>query len=205
MNIAIIGTGDMGSALAAALARRTGHRVAVRGSRADSASARAVIDASGGAIEDATAEWVRQADLVFVVVPWDALDAALRLVEGYTGVLVSVVVPWSDGDARPDIVSAAERVAARVPSARVVNAFTTVSSLVVRDPNPEARVSAIVCADDEPARRTVMGVAAELGFETVNGGPLVSARYTEAMGLLWAALAYDGGYGDRVSYRVFVP
>lgn len=205
LNVVVVGTGDMGGALAQAIAQRVGYHVSVRGARRNSASARHVIAASDGAISEATDDRLRSADVVFVVVPWAAFDAVAGLLSGHTGVIVSVIVPWADGDARRDIVSVAEQMAARLPAARIVSAFTTVSSAVVREPNPDNPVSIIVCADDDGARRSVMDVATELGFGAVNGGPLVSARYTEAMGLLWAALAYDGGYGERVSYRVFVP
>ena len=204
MKIAIIGTGDMGGALATALVRRSRHDVSVRGSRPGSPSAIRLARRLG--IAEANDETLRDAGLVFVVVPWAALRAASRLLSQRRGVLVSVVVPWTEGgDPRTDTVSAAERLAGLLPRATVVNAFTSISSSVLRDPGTGERPSVIVCSDDVKARRVVMRLAEEIGFGAVNGGGLRSARPAEGLGLLWASLAYEARYGERVSFRVFVP
>ncbi len=100
--------------------------------------------------------------------------------------------------------SAAEQLAALMPSARVVNAFTSVSSSIVRNPGGAEKPSVIVCSDDDHARTVVMGLAEDIGFSGVKGGALRFARYTEGLGVLWAALAYDAGYGERITYRVYV-
>ena len=100
--------------------------------------------------------------------------------------------------------SAAERLAARLPGRRIVNAFTSVSSSIVRNPGTGERPSVIVCSDDTAARTVVMGLAEEIGFSGINGGGLRSARYAEGLGLLWTSLAFDAGYGERVTFRVYV-
>jgi predicted dinucleotide-binding enzyme len=203
MKIAIVGTGDMGSAIATAFVRRSKHDVSVRGSRRGSPSALRLARQLG--IAEAGDQALRDAAVVFVVVPWEAVDAVSRLLAGCRGILVSVVVPWTnDGDPRTDMISAAEKLAGLLPHARVVNAFTSVSSSVVRDPGSGEKPSVIVCSDDDKARRVVMRLADELGFSGINGGGLRSARYAEGLGLLWTSLAYDAGYGERVTYRVFV-
>jgi predicted dinucleotide-binding enzyme len=202
MKIAIVGTGDMGSAIATAFVQRSKHDVSVRGSRRGSPSALRLARHLG--ITEAGDQALRDAAVVFVVVPWEAIDAVSHLLAGCRGIIVSVVVPWTNGDPRTDMTSAAEKLAGLLPHARVVNAFTSVSSSVVREPGSGEKPSVIVCSDDDKARRAVMRLAEELGFSGVNGGGLRSARYAEGMGLLWASLAYDAGYGERVAYRVFV-
>lgn len=203
MKIVIVGTGDMGSALATAFVRRSNHDVWVRGSRPGSPSALRVTRRLG--IAEAGDRALRDADVVLVVVPWEALASVSRLLAGCRGILVSVVVPWTEtGDPRTNLVSAAERLASRVPRGRVVNAFTSVSSSVVRDPGSGEKSSIIVCSDDDKARRVVMRLAEELGFDGVNGGGLRSSRYAEGLGLLWAAMAYEVGYGERLAFRLFV-
>lgn len=193
----------MGSAIATAFVRRSKHAVSVRGSRRGSPSAVRLARQLG--IDEAGAQALRDAAVVFVVVPWEAVDAVSRLLAECRGILVSVVVPWTDdGDPRTDLISAAEKLAGRLPHARVVNAFTSVSSSVVREPGSGEKPSVIVCSDDTKARRVIMRLSEELGFSGVNGGGLRSARYAEGLGLLWTSLAYDAGYGERVTYRVFV-
>ena len=124
MKLAIVGTGDMGGALAAALAQRRKYEIFVRGSRQGSPSALDLARQIGGA--EAGDRDLIDADVVFVVVPWGALDAASRLLARCKGIVVSVVVPWDNGgDPRTNMTSAAERLAARLPGRRIVNAFTS--------------------------------------------------------------------------------
>ena len=203
MKLAIVGTGDMGSAIATAFVERSDHDVSVRGSRRGSASAVGLARQLG--IAEADDRALLDADVVFVIVPWEAVDAVSRLVGTCRGIVVSVVVPWSDdGDPRTDMTSAAERLAALLPHARIVNAFTSVSSSIVRNPGSPEQPSVIVCSDDDKARSIVMSLAEELGFSGINGGGLRSARYAEGLGVLWTSLAFDAGYGERVTYRVYV-
>ncbi|HET7234035.1 MAG TPA: NAD(P)-binding domain-containing protein [Longimicrobium sp.] len=204
MNIALIGTGDMGGALALAFSRH--HRVTVTASRPGSESARQVIDASGGRIHEAPrGEAVAEADLVVLAVPWEAVDDALAdgLPDGK--ILLVVTVPWVGENALAvgTTTSGAEEVAARVPGARVVQAFNTVASATVAAPAAHgAPATVIVCGDDAGAKVVVADLARELGFDVANAGPLTSARFTEPMGMLWSALAYEGGYGEDVAFRV---
>ncbi|HET7462124.1 MAG TPA: NAD(P)-binding domain-containing protein [Longimicrobium sp.] len=205
MNIAVIGTGDMGGALALAFSRR--HHVTVTASRPGSDSARQVIGASAGRIREAArGEAVASADVIVLAVPWAAVDDALEGGVPDGKILLVVSVPWV-GDGKPLAIgttsSGAEHVAAKVPGARVVQAFNTVASATVKDPAAHgAAATVIVSGDHAEAKEVVSGLARELGFDVVDAGPLTSARYTEPMALLWAALAYDGGYGEDVAFRV---
>jgi predicted dinucleotide-binding enzyme len=203
MKLAIVGAGDMGGALATAFAQRSRHEVSVRGSRREAPSALDLARRLG--ISEADDRCLLDADVVFVVVPWEALDAVARLVAPCGGIIVSVIVPSAEGgDPRTEMTSAAERLAGLLPRARVVNAFTSVSSSIVCNPGSAERPSVIVCSDDAGARAAVITLAEDIGFSGVNGGALRSARYTEGLGLLWTALAFDAGYGERVTYRVYV-
>lgn len=203
MKICVLGLGNMGSAIAAALAARSSHQISVRGSRAGSATvAEAVRELR---VTEASEADMLGCDVVFVVVPWAALEQAARALNGFRGIVVSVVVPWGEGvEHSLGAESAAERLAALIPSARIANAFTSVASSVVREPGDGIRTSIIVCSDDAGACETIMELAKEIGFDGVNGGGLKSARYAEAMGLLCIAMAYDGGYGERVTFHVGV-
>jgi 8-hydroxy-5-deazaflavin:NADPH oxidoreductase len=203
MRIAIIGSGDMGGALATAFSRRSQHHVAVRGAAPGSASALRLVRSLG--IPEASRDDALSADALFLVIPWPAIAAATKEFQDYRGVLVSVVVPWdANGPVFPIDKSAAERIAGSIPAARTVCAFTTVSSSVILQPGATHKTSVIACSDHPSARETVMQLADDIGFEPRNGGSLKSARYAESMGLLWAALAFDAGYGERVGFRVHI-
>jgi predicted dinucleotide-binding enzyme len=207
MNIALIGTGDMGGALALAFSRH--HHVTVTASRPGSESARRVVDESGGGVREAArAEAVEAADLVVLAVPWTAVDQALEdgLPDGK--ILLVVTVPWIGGDALAigTTTSGAEYVAAKVPGARVVHGFNTVASTTVADPAAHGQPATVILAgDDADAKALVAGLALEIGLDVADAGPLTSARFTEPMGMLWSALAYEGGYGEDVAFRVLRP
>jgi 8-hydroxy-5-deazaflavin:NADPH oxidoreductase len=203
MKLAIVGAGDMGGAMATAFVHRSRHEVSVRGSRRESPSALDLARRLGISLSDDHS--LSNADVVFVVVPWGALDPVAHLIAMCRSIIVSVIVPWADdGDPRTEMTSAAERLAGLLPHARIVNAFTSVSSSIVRNPGSAEKPSVIVCSDDAEARAVVMTLAEDIGFSGVNGGALRSARYTEGLGVLWTALAYDAGYGERITYRVYI-
>jgi len=203
MKLAIVGAGDMGSAIATAFVQRSRHDVSVRSSRPGSPSAIKLARQLG--ISETDDQTLRDADVVFVVVPWEAIDAVARLIAACRGIIVSVIVPWAnDGDPRTEMTSAAERLASLLPHARMVSAFTSVSSSIMRNPGREEKPSVVACADDAEARTVVMRLAEDVGFSGINGGALRFARYTEGLGVLWTALAFDAGYGERITYRVYV-
>src|ERR1700722_848796 len=91
---------------------------------------------------------------------------------------------------RDDGTSAAEQLARLVPKGRVVTAFTSISSALIRDQASGEKPTAFTCADDEAARSTVIALAKEIGFEGVDAGHLDASRNIENLGLLVAQLAY---------------
>ena len=97
-----------------------------------------------------------------------------------------------------DGTSATEQLACLVPKGRVVTAFTSISSPLIREPASGGKPTVFICADDEAARATVIALAKEIGFEGVD------ERNIENLGLLVGQLAYGSGFGNRVSLRAYV-
>lgn len=204
MRIAVIGSGDMGGALALALARQ--HEVVVAGARPGSASAARVIAASDGRVREAPPDDpVAGADVVLLAVPWSAVDATLAGLTLDGRILLVVTLPYTGGEtlAIGTTTSGAEYVAARAPGARVVQAFSTIASGTVAYPAPHGLpATTIVCGDDAGAKAVAVGLARGIGLDAVDAGPLRMARFTEPMAMLWEALAFDGGYGEDTAFRV---
>jgi hypothetical protein len=97
--------------------------------------------------------------------------------------------------------------AARLPqrdAPRVVTAFTSISSALIRDPASGEKPTVFTCADDKAARSTVIALAKEIGFEGVDAGHLDASRNIENLGLLVGQLAYGSGFGNRVTLRAYV-
>jgi predicted dinucleotide-binding enzyme len=207
MRIAVIGSGDIGGALALALS--LAHDVTVSGSRPNSESARRVVAESNGRVREAAPrEAVERAELVVFSVPWLSVDRALDadLARALRGkILVVVTLPWTDTEtlALGTTTSGAEHIAAKVPGAKVVQAFNTVAATTVAAPAAHGLpATVIVSSDDGPAKAVVAALAREIGFDVVDAGPLRSARYTEPMAMLYAQLAFEGGLGESVAFRV---
>ena len=192
MRIAVIGTGRMGAVLGARLAA-AGHEVRM-GSR-DPARGRAraaeVGAASGGGYRDV----LPGAEVAILAVPWGAAHATLLALDDLDGtVLVDVTNPFpdtsSDGARTPSDRSGAEQLQAVVPRARLVKAFNTLSSALLRKPPDFAGTvpTIFVAGDDEAAKDAVAGLVTGLGYEPVDAGALSSARYLESLAGLMITL-----------------
>jgi predicted dinucleotide-binding enzyme len=146
------------------------------------------------------------ADVVFVATPPAALDDVAAALKGYAGIIVSAMVPGAGGYElkRDDGTSAAEQLAHLVPKGRVVTAFTSISSALIREPASGEKPTVFTCADDKAARSTVIALAKEIGFEGVDARHLDASHNIENLGLLVGQLAYGSGFGDRVTLRAYV-
>lgn len=199
LKISVLGTGDMGGAIATALQKRTSHSIYIRGSNDASVSSKKLIDEFG--LAAATEKDLLTSDIVFVVVPPSELAQVAVKLDGYAGIVVAVSVSREVGrDGRP---SSAETLASSLTDAKVVSAFTSMWSDVVRKPGTEGHVSAFVASNHEDAKAVISALAKELGFNAINGGLLSNALYAEAMGMFAVRLALDSGYGRTISFGAF--
>jgi len=208
VRIGIIGTGNMGRTLGLLWAEG-GHEV-LFGARDREQGRWAAGLAVGGARYGSNDEAAAHGEVVVYTVRDAAPSAVLSSPAALSGkVLIDCNnrdIP--DGFAFDPIAgeSLAERLAADVPYAHVVKAFNTVAQEAYELPPAQLReqgVSCFVCGDDEPARRTVMVLAAEIGLAPVDCGPLRSARLVEAQADLVRFLMAGMGHGrhNALSWR----
>jgi predicted dinucleotide-binding enzyme len=199
LNIGIMGTGNMGGALARALTKNTKHVITVKGSSRRSHSAEN-LSRSLNLIRASDAEFLMN-DVLLVAVPARALARALTKVKSFSGVVISVSASESAGrDGKP---SCAENTARSMPHASVVNAFSSIWSTVVRHGGRGKKVSVFIAGDEKSAKRIAAGLAKEIGFVPVDGGGLRNAIYGEVMGMFAVQLALTSGFGQRVSFQAF--
>ena len=144
------------------------------------------------------------ADVVFVATPPAALDDVAAALKGYAGIIVSAMVPGAGGYELKQDDGTSATAARLVPKGRVVTAFTSISSALIREPASGEKPTVFTCADDKAARSTVIALANEIGFEGVDAGHLDASRNTENLGLLVGQLAYGSGFGNRVTLRAYV-
>ena len=202
MKIAVIGTGNIGSAYAAALVAAR-HQVII-GAR-DPAKAAALAKEIGGDSQGAgIAAALKLADVALLALPYGAVAEALSQAEDVTGkVLVDVTNPLSEDFQNLTVgltTSAAEEIQAAAPGAQVVKAFNTVfAQLVATDARTGQKIQVFIAGDDAAAKAQVNDLAASLGFVPVDAGPLRNSRYLEPLGMMNIQFGFFLGAGPATA------
>ncbi len=208
MNIAIIGTGNVGSALGGSLVR-AGHTVTFAGR--DPAKLAKVAATTGAAAATTPRSAAAVADIIVIAVPYAATDGvAAEIAPGVIGkVVVDATNPVNaefSGLATEGGPSGAERLAAALPGATVVKAFNTLFAGVQGNPAIHGTtIDALFATDDEAAARVVADMASSIGFRPVQVGPLAAARELESLAWLNIRLQVASGGTWQTSYVLVAP
>ena len=207
MDIAIIGAGNVGAALAGSLSG-SGHSVTITAASPESAEAVAK-EAEAQAVAD-NREAVERAEAVILAVPSQALDGLIReladAVDGKIVVDVTNRVDLDDPGSVLDGTSNAERIQERLPGAQVVKALNTVFAARQADPKVEGtELDGFVAGDDEDAKRTVLELVKSIGLRPIEAGPLAMARALEAMGLLNIQLNLRNNWSWQSGWKLVGP
>lgn len=187
MKIAVIGTGNVGSALGSAVAG-AGHEVVF--AARDDAKTEATAKAADGSAAANAADAVRAADVVILAVPFTAADeVAGEIAQAADGkVVIDVTNPLKPDYSGLSTVggpSGAEHVAAMLPGAHVVKGFNTVFAANQANPAAHGQVlDALYATDDDAASTAFADLASSIGFRPIRVGPLAAAAELEAMAWL---------------------
>lgn len=205
MKVAIIGAGNVGTALATSFTRAR-HDVVVVSRDAEDAAAAA---AQSGARTAATnRDAVRDADVVIPAVFFpNVAEIAAEIGEVVAGkVVVDVTNRITFGENGPEIdttSSNAEAIAELFPGASVVKAFNTLFAGQQVDPFIEGvQLDAFIAGDDPAANGTVADLARSIGLEPIDVGPLVRARQLEGLAFLNMALNIANGGAWRSAWKL---
>jgi len=200
MKIGVIGAGNVGGALGKLWADK-GHEIVFGVRDLQDAKLQELLKSTSGKARAAT---VRDAagfgELIVLATPWPATQAAIKSAGGLVGkILVDCTNPLA-----PDLSSlvigtnnsAGEEIARWAPGAKVVKAFNTIGAVNFENPRfGSEKASMFICGDDASAKSTVAKLAAEMGFDVVDTGPLTAARMLEPLAMLWIHLAFKQGLG----------
>lgn len=186
--IAIVGSGNVGSALARGLSRG-GHevRTSKRNDARDKASWGEVVILAVPfpALQDVVREVGSAVDGKVVVDVTNALTPDMQLALGYS-------------------TSGAEQLQKTMPKARVVKCFNTVfAEHMDKGRVQDQQLTVFAASDDASARATVLALAKQIGFDAVDAGPLINARSLETMGFFNIQLGYTLGLGTKMGLRLF--
>jgi predicted dinucleotide-binding enzyme len=177
MKIGIIGSGNIGGTLTRRL-QALGHDVTVGNSRGPETLG--PLAASTGATAGTARQAAESGDVVVIATPVRAVpDLPTEALRGKVVVDANNYYPQRDGPigALDDRAETSSRwTAERLPGTTVVKAFNTIrADHLMADGHPAgdpARIALPVAADDAAAKRTVMGLVEELGFDPVDAGSL---------------------------------
>jgi predicted dinucleotide-binding enzyme len=196
--VAVLGTGNVGRALARGFAR-AGAPVTI-GSRDP-----AKVEAPTGVLVASSADAVRSADMVVLAVPVPALTEVVTGLPLPDGVILvdatnAVRVPVPDG--HPTV---AHHLAALAPRARVVKAFNTIGAEHLDGTPVDGRPTFLPIAGDDDGRPVVAALATAMGFEVAELGGLDAVPLVEAHAQLWITLAIMRGWGRDWTLTVARP
>lgn len=203
MRIGIIGAGNVGSTLGSRWSK-AGHKITF-GSRDSKSQKMTELARNTGATAGSNHE-AAEADVVVLTTPWPAAKEAVSGLPLDRKVLVDVTNPILPDLSGLDVgttTSGAEQVAQWAKGARVVKAFNTVGFNVMAHPQlRDGNAVMFYCGDDAEAKKTVHQLAADLGFDPHDAGPLTQARYLEPFAMLWITLALNQGYGREFGFKL---
>jgi predicted dinucleotide-binding enzyme len=149
-------------------------------------------------------EW---ADVIVLAVPYGELGEALRELGGSVdGKIIIDVTNALTPDYRLALgysTSGAEELQKQLPSTRVAKAFNTVFAANMETGRvKQHRLSVFVASDDREAKQTTLALAAAIGFDAVDAGPLQNARLLEPLGYLNIQLGAKLGMGTDIGFEL---
>jgi predicted dinucleotide-binding enzyme len=188
--IAVIGTGQVGSALGPEFAAQ-GHTI-VYGSRTpDRDDVKALVARTPGDASATTLpEAVKGADIVVLAVPGLAVEPITLSLGDVAGkIIIDPTNPLSrrdDGLLGIDVQrSNGEVIQAAAPEAHVVKAFSTLNWRSMIDPESTGGpISIPMVGDSAEAKARVAELARNMGLEPIDVGPLRNARHVESLSVL---------------------
>jgi NADPH-dependent F420 reductase len=207
MDIAIIGAGNVGRALATS-AIRTGHSVTVSSSNGDTAAKLAEETGARAAASNRAA--VESADLVVLAVPYTTI---VNVLDDIGPALAGKIVVDATNPLKPDYSglqtegsSGAEEIQALIPTARVVKAFNTAFAARQTDPRiAGVDLDGFVASDDEEAKAIVLELVKGMGFHPIDAGDLAMARALEALAWLNISLQMRHGWSWQSGWKLVGP
>ncbi len=206
MKIAIIGTGNIGGALARLWAAR--NRRVILGLRDSDAIQAAKVTFPN--IEAAvTSEAVQKSEVVVLAIPWSAVPTLLSQAGSLAGKTLiettNPLLPDLKGLEITGSTSAAELIQQWQPTATVVKAFNSLgASLLGNARIAGALANGFYCGNDPASKEIARELICDAGLDPCDVGPLQNARYLEAMAMLWIDMAVNQKKNGRFGFKLLV-
>ncbi len=207
MKIAILGTGNVGGALARVWTRK-GHEIVFGTREPQSVKVQDLVANLGKRAKADTPERAAQScEVVVLATPWPAAQETLQSCGKLAGKLVldctNPLAPDLSGLSVAGNTSGGEQVAQWSGGAPVFKSFNTTGAENMHRASEFAlKPVMFYCGNDDAWRPTVGKLVEDAGFEAVDAGKLSSARWLEPLGMLWIHSAYKAGLGTDWAFAV---
>jgi predicted dinucleotide-binding enzyme len=194
MKVGVLGSGDVGKTLAAGFLKH-GHEVTI-GTRTPDKLAEWGKKNPRGQISSFDAAAKSAEVIVLAVKGAVARDALLAAGVANLGgkIVIDATNPIADAPPVNGVLkfftdlneSLMERLQREFKSARFVKAFNSVGAASMVNPQFSGGTpSMFICGNDDEAKKTVVGILTQFGWETANMGKAEAARAIEPLCMLW--------------------
>jgi hypothetical protein len=205
MKVAIIGTGNVGSAIARGLKGKK-HEV-VLGSRSTADAKLQALMAETGATLASPSDAAVQADIVILALPWSAAEEAVKALGPLSGKTVIDcmnplgMVAGALGLTVGHTESGGEMLQRWLQDAHVVKALNQVGAEMMADNSTlPHRPVMLMAGNNETAKAQVAALLADLGFEPLDAGDITKSRILEPFAMVWINQALFRGKGRKWAF-----
>lgn len=207
MDVAIVGSGNVGAALASSFSR-AGHDVTITSQKTEDAEK--VATEVGGKAVETNEQAAQAAEIVVLAIPYPAVKSILDdlgdTIDGKILIDVTNRISPDDPASVIDGTSNAEQIQEAAPRTRVVKAFNTVFAARQADTEVDGiPLDGFVAADDEEAKKTVLELVSSVGLRPIDAGGLGMARALEAMGALNISLQIRNNWSWQMGWKLLGP
>ena len=205
MRIAIIGTGNVGGAIARGL-KGKGHEVTL-GARDPQDAETLALARNVGASVAAPSQAAAGAEAVILALPWGVAESAVKALGDLSGkIVIDCMNPLGmvNGALALTIghnTSGGETVQAWLPGAKVVKTLNQVGAEMMADNKAlPHRPVMFMAGNDDAAKQSVARILTDLGFEALDAGDLAKARLLEPFAMVWINQALFRGKGRNWAF-----
>ncbi len=146
-------------------------------------------------------------EVLILAIPYGAIDDALRVIgDAVQGKVLLDVTNALTPDFQLALgctTSAAEELQKKAPKAKVVKAFNTVFAPNMSTGKVKSeKLTLFVAGDDVAAKKLVLSAGRDIGFDPVDAGPLMNARWMETLGYFNIQLGYTLKMGTEIGFKL---
>ena len=199
MKISILGAGNVGGTLGKGWANK-GHQIFFGVRHPDDEKTQNLLqDIGSNARAGTNDEAIAFSNIIVLALPWQVAQKVLEAVDVSDKIIIDATNPLTPDFSGLEIgfdTSGAEKIAQWAKGAKVFKSFNQTGWENMANPVYEGKATAmLVCGDDEEAKKIVLQLVEDIGFEAIDAGKLEVARLIEPFGMTWIHLAFKQGLG----------